>query len=105
MNVRDVDVDKIVIGVRARKDAGDVSNLCQSIEAVGLQNAVVVTAELALVSGLRRLVAYRRLGRDVIPAHVVDNFSDARTMLLAERDENTCRVPFTPAEAVALGKM
>jgi SAM-dependent methyltransferase len=35
--------------------------------------------------------------------HVVEGLDDARSLLLAERDENLCRENFLPSEAVALG--
>ncbi len=37
-------------------------------------------------------------------AIVVNTFDNAIKLLLAECDENTCREPFTPSEAVAMGR-
>jgi ParB family chromosome partitioning protein len=34
----------------------------------------------------------------------VDGLDELAAKLKAERDENTCRMPFTPSEAVAIGK-
>jgi ParB family chromosome partitioning protein len=57
-----------------------------------------------LVAGVRRIEAYKSLGKKTIPAIVANNLQDARLLLLAERDENDCRLDFTTLEAVALGE-
>lgn len=97
-------VSEIKVGKRFRKDLGDLSALCASIERVGLLHAVVVTPDGELVAGVRRLAAFKKLGRDVIPTRTVASLSDAVMLLTAERDENTCRKDFSPTEAVALGE-
>lgn len=95
----EAELDKIKIGARHRKDLGDVDALAASIQDVGLLHAIVVTDELQLVCGRRRLEACRRLGWQEIPIRVVS----LPALLLAERDENTIRKDFTPSEAVAIG--
>lgn len=95
----------ITVGKRCRKDFGDLDELCQSIEAIGLLQPVVVTPGGELVAGQRRLAAFKRLGRADIPVTVAETLTDAVGLLKAERDENVCRKPFTPGEAVEMGLM
>lgn len=97
-------VANVIIGERHRKDLGDLDGLARSILAVGLLHPIVVDERHRLIAGERRLAAWRQLHGDAepIPAYVAGTFSDAMR-LLAEQDENTCRKPFAPSEAVALG--
>jgi hypothetical protein len=53
-----------------------------------------VVQRRALGNGL----AYRKLGFEVIEAHIVHDLDDAN-LLLAEHDENICRVQMTTGEA------
>lgn len=87
---------------RVRKDLGDLVQLAHSIETVGLLHPIVVTKERRLVAGERRLAAFKQLGRKRVPTYVVESLDDALTLLLAERDENTCRKDFTPMEVYAV---
>lgn len=95
-------LQQITAGQRYRRDMGDVDGLAASIAKVGLLQPVVVTSGHVLVAGERRLAAVRSLGWAEVEVHVVDNLEDASQMLRAERDENTCRKPFTPTEEHAL---
>jgi ParB family chromosome partitioning protein len=95
-------VREIVAGSRYRHDMGDIAGLAASIADVGLLQPIVVTPTGTLVAGERRLAAVRSLGLEDIDVHVVDNLDDASALLRAERDENTCRKPFTPTEEHAL---
>ena len=65
---------------------------------------VTVTLPLSLVCGGRRLLAVKKLGWTHIPAHVCRDLKDELAYLEAERDENTCREPLTPPEALSLSK-
>jgi ParB-like chromosome segregation protein Spo0J len=94
----------IIIGQRHRQDLGDIAALAKSIRDVGLLHPVVVTKDNRLIAGRRRLEAVKDLGWDEVPVHVVEGFDDAISALRAERDENECRKPFSPSEAVAIGK-
>jgi ParB-like chromosome segregation protein Spo0J len=100
---RTMRVDAIDAAGRYREDMGDVRMLAESIERVGLLHPVVVTPGGKLIAGGRRLAAVAELGRDEIPVTVVDSLTDARSILEAERDENTCRMDMKPSERVALG--
>lgn len=99
-----VELDAIKIGNRHRRDLGDIDALAASIEDVGLLQLPVVTTDLILVAGERRLAALRKLGRAETPVHQVSNLSDAESLLRAERDENTCRKAMSPSEKVALAE-
>lgn len=97
-------VDSVRVEGRYRREVGDVSGLAASIEAIGLLHPIVVTPDWKLVAGQRRLEACRALGWKRIPATVAANLNDAARLLIAERDENTCREPYLVSEMVALGK-
>lgn len=98
-------VAQVIVTGRHRTDLGDIDALAQSILAVGLLHPIVVDEKHRLIAGERRLAAWQKLhdGREAIPAHVVKTVDSARLLLIAERDENTCRKEMTPSEAVALG--
>ena len=94
----------IVVGKRYRQNIDDgINELCQSIEAVGQLQPILVDETGNLIAGRRRLRAMELLGRENIAVHVVKNLDDALKLLRAERDENTCRKDFTPSEAVEIG--
>ena len=97
-------ISEIIIGERHRKDVGDVSDLAQSITAVGQLQPIVITSDKRLIAGRRRMLACEKIGLQTVLATVADDVTTARHLLIAERDENTCRKSFTPIEAVALGK-
>jgi hypothetical protein len=93
----------IKIGKRFRKDLGDIDDLVDSMQTLGLLQPILITAENRLVSGWRRIEAAKRLDWQEIEAYVVDGFEDATEKLLAEADENACRAALTATEAVRLG--
>lgn len=99
-----VSIGKIIVADRSRKDLGDLNALATSIETVGLLHAIVVTPDLRLVAGERRLEACKILGWSQISVHTAANLQEALPFLLAERDENTCRKDLSPFEYVAHGK-
>lgn len=89
---------------RHRRDLGNLEDLKTSLAAVGLLHPIVIRPDGTLIAGERRLAAVKQLGWDWVPVHVVSTLSDVAKALQAERDENTCRVDFTPSEAVALAR-
>lgn len=91
-------VGAIRIGERDRSEMGNLDELAQSITAVGLLHPIVVTENLDLVAGGRRLAAVRQLGWTEVPVTVVD-LTSAADVLRAELEENTCRKPLSPLEA------
>ena len=82
--------------LEGRKDLGDVSSLARSIKSVGLLHPPVVTPDLRLVAGERRLAAVRSLGWIDCPVTVAETLTDVLIALQAERDENTCRKELAP---------
>lgn len=97
-----VRLDEIIVEGRHRKDLGDIAGLAESIAAVGVLQPVLVTEDMRLVAGHRRVEACRLLGWEGIPATVLDGRSDPGRLLRMESDENTCRKEFTPTEAAAI---
>jgi ParB family chromosome partitioning protein len=104
MDAREISLSDIVVRNRIRKDPGDLGGLCDSIEEVGLLHPVVLNPKRELVAGLRRIEAFKSLGRKKIPSVIVNNLTDAAKLLKAERDENDCRLDFAPMEAFAMGE-
>jgi ParB-like chromosome segregation protein Spo0J len=94
----------IKVGRRFRKDMGDIKSLAARIADTGLINPVTLNANHDLIAGARRLEAYKLLGRHTVPVVVLMNMTDVRRMMEAERDENECRKPLTPEEALAQSK-
>jgi N6-adenosine-specific RNA methylase IME4 len=91
-------VSDLRLGLRHRRDPGDLHALADSIAAVGLLHPVVIRPDNRLVAGARRLEAVRLLGWTEVPVTVVD----PDDVLRAEADENVVRKDFTPSEAVAI---
>lgn len=99
-----VDLDKIRIADRARRDMGDLELLADSIREHGVLSPILLTPDLELICGERRVRAARMAGLDRIPAQISGKFEDAAKALMAERDENTCRKAMTPGELYAIGQ-
>jgi len=95
-------VDSITVGVRHRKDLGDLVPLMESIQRVGLLQPITVSPEGVLICGRRRLEAVKKLGMRTVRVWVRTGLSDALTGLLAERDENALRLPLSPIEAASV---
>lgn len=92
-------IEDVVIKGRHRKDMGDIEDLANSIDTLGLLQPIGVTQDLRLVFGERRLKACREyLGWTMIPAHIID----VEGILYAENDENEKRKNFTVTERVAI---
>jgi len=95
-------VAHIRVGPRHRTDLGDVGALAESIAAVGLLHAPVVSPDGQLIAGERRLAAVKRLGWETVPVSIAYDLDDALRLLIAERDENTQRKSFNPSEMVVV---
>jgi ParB family chromosome partitioning protein len=95
-------VSAVRVEDRHRVDVGDLGSLADSLRELGQLQPIVVTADLRLIAGARRLAAAKSLGWAAIDAKVVHGLTDAATLLRAERDENTCRKSFTPTEEHSL---
>ena len=62
-----VPIDTIKIGRRFRKDLGDTASLAENIREIGLLQPIVINQNYELISGLRRIEAFKLLGRSEIP--------------------------------------
>jgi ParB family transcriptional regulator, chromosome partitioning protein len=93
--------DVRIVG-RHREDLGDLDSLAESLAELGQLQPIVVTSELRLIAGGRRLAAAQSLGWVEIEAKIAHDLTDATALLRAERDENTCRKAFAPTEEHAL---
>jgi ParB family chromosome partitioning protein len=101
--VETVAISAITVGDRHRKAMGNLTALAGSIAGVGLIHPIVVTPDMLLVAGQRRLEACKQLGWTEIPVYVVHDLGAANKLLEAERDENVCRLEMTVIEKVRLG--
>jgi len=96
-SITDVEVDKVVLHRRVRKNLGDVTALSESLRKHGLLNPIVVTDENELIAGHRRLQAAKKLGWARIPARVISE-EDEADLVEMEIDENTQRKDLTSDE-------
>lgn len=92
-----VEIDKIIVNDRIRKDFGDIKGLANSIKTKGLINPPVVTPELELIAGERRYKALQELGYKQIEVRVM-SVEDEEHMLNLEIDENEERKEFSKLE-------
>jgi ParB family chromosome partitioning protein len=95
-------IDQIVVGVRHRKDLGDLTPLKESIQEQGLLQPITITLDGVLICGARRLAAMKELGMKHTTVFIRQDLSERLTSLMAERDENTARKPYAPSEMAAL---
>lgn len=91
-------INKIKVNKRFRKDLGELESLKQSIQKIGLLQPIVVDEQNNLIAGFRRLSAFKELGKKEIDVNVV-NIENA---VQGEYDENIIRKNFTPSERVAI---
>lgn len=99
-----IEISKIVVANRHRKDMGDIDGLANSIREVGLLHPIVLNSSNVLIAGERRLEAAKKLGWQEISVTSVSSLDDAHKAMKAERDENSQRKPFTPSEAALVGQ-
>lgn len=94
-----VDLDSIVIdrGARQRKTLTDVDVLAESINRLGLIHPPVITRDLVLVAGERRVMACRLLGWTHVPIQFEDEESPEKHRAI-ELEENVKRVDLPWAE-------
>ena len=95
-----VPIDSIKIGSRFRKDLGDTASLAENIREIGLLHPIVINQNRELISGLRRIEAFKLLGKSEIPAHIV-NLDD---IVKGEISENTQRKDFSWEEIIRIKK-
>lgn len=88
-----INIDEIKI-IDRKRNAGDVTQLCASINEIGLLQPITVTSDFKLIAGLHRITACKLLGWKEIEVNVVDYDSELLSEL-AEIDENLIRNELT----------
>ena len=91
-------ISDIKIGVRHRRDLGDIEGLAANIAEVGLLHPIVITPGNVLIAGERRLAACAFLRWREVPVTVVD----LDKVVKGEFAENSERKDLTLSEAVAI---
>jgi hypothetical protein len=99
-----IQIDRIIVGERARKDMGDIDRLMASMSELGQLQPIVLAPGNELLIGGRRLEAAKRLGWTDLKFMRAEGMDDAIDRLKAERDENTCRKEMTPTELYAVAE-
>lgn len=94
-----IDINKIVVGKRIRKQLGDIEELAQDIKSNGLINPPVITPDNQLIAGERRLQALKELGYEQIEVRVM-SVDDLEHKLNLEINENENRKDFTKSERI-----
>lgn len=92
-----VDIQKIRVQHRVRREIGSLQTLMESMREHGLLNPIVVTPRYELIAGQRRLEAAKRLGWRAIQCRVVEP-RDRTQFLQIEIEENTARKDFNSDE-------
>lgn len=87
-----VELSSIIINRegRQRRDLVDIPDLAESINRIGLINPIVVTRDLVLVAGERRLEACRSIGWTNISVQFTDELTDPELRAI-ELEENVKR--------------
>lgn len=94
-----IEINKIKINDRIRKDFGDIDELAKDIEENGLINPPVVTPDYTLIAGERRLKALKSLGKKDIEVRIM-TVDSAEQALNLEISENEVRKDFSKAERI-----
>jgi hypothetical protein len=108
MEVRELPLSLVQASGHRKLRESTVKAIAASVEQVGLLNPITVVADKIVFGGVvqdgyrtiagdHRLQAFHDLGRDAIPARIVD-LADALTSELATIDENLCRAELGAAE-------
>jgi ParB family chromosome partitioning protein len=92
-----IDINKIKVSDRIRKDFGNIQELADDIKENGLINPPVVTPEYDLIAGERRLRAMKLLGYEQVEVRIM-SVQDALHQLKLEISENENRKDFSFSE-------
>ncbi|HCY5779670.1 TPA: ParB N-terminal domain-containing protein [Staphylococcus aureus] len=98
-----IDINKVTVGKRIRKDYGDITSLADDIEDRGLINPPVVTPDYELIAGERRLKAMKKLDYRQIEVRIM-SVEDYEHQLKIEISENEERKAFTYSERMDYAK-
>lgn len=92
-----VDINKIKVNERIRKEYGDMISLERDISKRGLISPIAVSPDMELLAGERRLRAAKNIGMKEIEVNVM-SVDDALSKLMVEISENENRKQFTFSE-------
>lgn len=98
-----IDINKVSVGKRIRKDYGDIASLADDIQDRGLINPPVVTPDYELIAGERRLEAMKKLDYKQIEVRIM-SVEDQEHQLKIEISENEERKEFTYSEKMDYAK-
>ena len=82
------------------KDLGSIASLAENIKKIDLLHPIVINHKGELICGLRRIEAFKTLGKSVIPAHII-NLDD---IVKGEISENIQRKDFSWDEIIQIKK-
>lgn len=99
-----VEIGKVIVNDRIRKDFGNIEELAQDIKENGLINPPVVTPEFELIAGERRYRAMKSLGWQQIEVRVM-SVQDALHKLKLEISENENRKEFSFKERMEWARL
>ena len=99
-----IEINKVKVNERIRKDFGDIQELAEDIKTNGLINPPVVTPDYELIAGERRLRALKELGYNQIEVRIM-TVNDALHQLKLEISENENRKDFSFNEKMTWAKM
>lgn len=94
-----IEINKIIVKDRIRKDFGNIEELAKDIDENGLINPPVVTPDYELIAGERRLRTCKHLGKTDIEVRIMP-VKDAEHKLELEISENEVRKDFSKAERI-----
>jgi ParB family chromosome partitioning protein len=100
ISINNIKINNIKIGKRFRNDLGDITSFAKEIEEIGLLHPIVINQNQELICGLRRIEAFKELGRTEIPAHIVN----MEEILKGEISENVQRKDFSWEEIIEIKK-
>lgn len=92
-----IDIDRIVVGDRIRRDFGDIQELADNIRRNGLLNPITINSRYVLLAGERRLRACKLLGWSQVDVRMVESEDEAQDLEI-EMSENNVRRNFTGSE-------
>lgn len=98
-----IDIDKIKVSSRIRKDFGDINELAEDIKKNGLINPPAINKDYQLLAGERRLRACKLLGWKQIPVNMIDTDGEEQDLSI-EISENEARKEFTMTERLAYAR-
>jgi len=97
LEIVDIELIKYSSRRRIRKDLGDLSALKESIQKYGLFYPLIVTPDLELLAGQRRLESVKSLGWEKVPVIILNPKGNLQKLEI-EVEENIVRKDFTQEE-------